>query len=301
MSEQPIEATVTELAPHQTGSLVQPAGSLVEIEQAFQSYQQLCSRILDDSDYQTIKDRKFRKRSAWRKLALAYGVSFEIRERNASHDSEERIEQAEFVVRATAPNGRFADGWGACSVTERCCIQPCPKRSWSKHYCCPTDDHDPRSHFSHAEHDIPATAETRAKNRAAADLFGLGEVSAEEIVGNGERTEPAPEQKAKPAAKKKAEPKEELPPSERPAGKVILAKIAHAEKHREVDDAFRLFLLDAWATDDKPVESVDQLSAESADAYLDLLLSDERLNEQKVKYGSGAFKTEGAADPEPPF
>jgi len=68
---------------------------------------------------------------------------------------------AEFVVRATAPNGRSVDGWGAASVAEK--GNPSGKA------------------LGKLMHDIPATAETRAKNRACADLFGLGEVSAEEV------------------------------------------------------------------------------------------------------------------------
>ena len=63
--------------------------------------------------------------------------------------------RAEYVVEAKAPNGRSAVGVGIASIHER--------------------------QFSNPEHDIPATAHTRAKNRAFADLFGLGEVSAEEI------------------------------------------------------------------------------------------------------------------------
>jgi len=64
--------------------------------------------------------------------------------------------RARFKVRATSPNGRHMDGIGICDVTER--------------------------QFTHPEHDIVATAHTRAINRAFADLFGLGAVSAEEMT-----------------------------------------------------------------------------------------------------------------------
>jgi hypothetical protein len=60
-----------------------------------------------------------------------------------------------FVVRVTAPNGRTALGVGMCSTEER--------------------------NFAHKDHDVYATAHTRAKNRAISDIIGAGEVSAEEI------------------------------------------------------------------------------------------------------------------------
>lgn len=165
-------------------SLVRPASDLRQIERAFFEYQELSKKLLVDSDYQDISGKRFPKRSAWRKLSVAYGVTFEIIDRVHDRDEKGRILRSEFVVRASAPNGRFADGWGACSAFERCCDATCRRR----HDHCPEKtggDCDGRHHFTHAEHDIPATAETRAKNRAAGDLFGLGEVSAEEVDTRG--------------------------------------------------------------------------------------------------------------------
>ncbi len=147
-----------EIAP-QNVALVRPQGTTGDIVQSMAEYQDLCVALLDDNDWQTIQGKRFPKRSAWRKLAVAYGVSYELRDRNLQWDDDGNLLSAEFVVRAVAPNGRYADGWGACSVKER-------------------------NAGRKATHDIPATAETRAKNRAAADLFGMGEVSAEEIDRN---------------------------------------------------------------------------------------------------------------------
>jgi hypothetical protein len=171
-----------------TDALVRPAAANDQIEQAFRDYQNLSKRLLVASDYQEIQGKRFPKRSAWRKLAVAFGVTFEIVDRVHDRDDKQRILRSEFIVRAQAPNGRFSDGWGACSAFERCCDASCRRR----HQHCPGKDGkdcDGRSHFSHAEHDIPATAETRAKNRAAADLFGMGEVSAEEITDRDVRRE----------------------------------------------------------------------------------------------------------------
>jgi hypothetical protein len=150
----------TELELSTTPSaLVRASGSTNDLIEAMAEYQELCVKLLDDNDWQTIQKKRFPKRSAWRKLAVAYGVSFEIMDRTLFWDDEGALKAAEFIVRATAPNGRYADGWGACDVSER-------------------------NAGRKATHDIPATAATRAKNRAAADLFGMGEVSAEEVDRN---------------------------------------------------------------------------------------------------------------------
>lgn len=181
------ETTVAALAVRTIpDALVRPAAGLEDIAQAFDDYQSLTKSLLDDSDYQAIADRKFPKRSAWRKLAVAFGVSFNIVERTHDRGPDGRIQRSEFIVRALAPNGRYADGWGACSAFERCCPRDCRRR----HQHCPSAQGEPCEgtlHFTHAEHDIPATAETRAKNRAAADLFGMGAVSAEEVVDSEPR------------------------------------------------------------------------------------------------------------------
>jgi len=139
--------------------LIRPAASMVDIEAAFSDYQRLCNRLLNDDDVQHIGGRSFRKKSAWRKLAVAFGVSCEVRERTYDRDEDGAVTRAEVLVRATAPNGRFMDGLGVCDISER--------------------------KFSKPQHDIPATAMTRATNRACADLFGMGEVSAEEITDDG--------------------------------------------------------------------------------------------------------------------
>ena len=157
-------------------ALVRPAASVSAIEESFHEYQQLCARLLTADDVQHIGGRSFRKKSAWRKLAVAFGVSCEVRERIYDRDESGAILRAEVVVRATAPNGRYMDGLGVCDVSER--------------------------KFSKPQHDIPATAMTRATNRACADLFGMGEVSAEEITDEVPQqvTRRTPQKNTKPVA-----------------------------------------------------------------------------------------------------
>jgi hypothetical protein len=156
MSAEPTVAALVRREDSDYGALVRPAASMADIEQAFKDYQELTKKLLTADDYQNISGKRFVKKSGWRKLAVAFGVTFEIRDHLIERGDDGKVLRAEFIVRASAPNGRFADGWGLCSRTERS--------------------------FSKPEHDIPATAETRAKNRAASDLFGMGAVSAEEIT-----------------------------------------------------------------------------------------------------------------------
>lgn len=191
------EPTVASLAPaRMEGSLVRPAADLHQIERSFRDYMELCERLLVPDDFQQIGQKQFRKKSAWRKLAVAFGVSCEIRSREYEREGRHII-RAEVVERATAPNGRFMDGLGACDAFERCCENPCKKKSWRGHTCC-TADCNGFVHFSKPNHDIPATAATRARNRACADLFGMGEVSAEEITDDGEHAQAAPPQNNRP-------------------------------------------------------------------------------------------------------
>jgi hypothetical protein len=136
-------------------TLVEPAAEIAELKKHWQKIQELKKSILDKSDIQDIQGRTFVKRSGWRKLQSAFAIS----DRIVSKDREEqpdgnflwRIEVEAFHQKT----GRSAVGIGACSSKER--------------------------KFAHVDHDVFATAHTRAKNRAISDLIGLGEVSAEEL------------------------------------------------------------------------------------------------------------------------
>jgi hypothetical protein len=135
-----------------------PVGGQTSLQEAYAAYKEVTKEILDEDDWQAIpgKAGTFLKRSGWRKLATAYGVSMTILNVVIERDEAGLVLAANVTVRATHDaSGRIVDGWGACSHAER--------------------------KFSKREHDIPATAETRAKNRALADMFGLGTPSAEEL------------------------------------------------------------------------------------------------------------------------
>lgn len=67
------------------------------------------------------------------------------------------VRRAEYSVTVVAPGGQTFSGVGACSIKEG-------------------------RKFKHHDHDIIATAFTRALNRTIADVVGWGEVSAEEVI-----------------------------------------------------------------------------------------------------------------------
>ena len=141
-------------------ALVVPVAPTADLVEAMDAYQDLQRRLLSPSDWHTIGGKRFIKRSGWRKLAVAHGISFEIIDRQVHTTDEGVFVWAEFVVRASAPGGKFVDGWGACAAAEKGDLAGKARGK--------------------SLHDCAATAETRSKNRASADLFGMGEVSAEE-------------------------------------------------------------------------------------------------------------------------
>jgi hypothetical protein len=181
--EDPTVASLATVQP--SSSLVRAAAPVTDVEAAFREYTTLCDRLLDDSDIQQIQGKPFRKKSAWRKLAVAFGVSCKVVDRQYERNDAGRIIRAEVLVTATAPNGRSMDGLGACDLFEKCCPPGCFKKRYSDHTCCAADCSG-AVHFSNPQHDLPATAATRATNRACADLFGMGEVSAEEVSDRGQ-------------------------------------------------------------------------------------------------------------------
>jgi hypothetical protein len=144
-------------------SIIRPVASADEVLAAWRQFQDLKRSLLSIDDYQDIQGRPRIKKSGWRKIAAAFGISDELlrEERREVETPAGRQFVWEVTVRAIAPNGRYADAVGSCASTER--------------------------RFTHLDHDVRATAHTRGKNRAIADLVGGGEVSAEEIV-DGEWT-----------------------------------------------------------------------------------------------------------------
>jgi len=150
-----------EVAPIVPGnSLVLPVTTPAEAKKTMELYQATLDALVDDHDWQKIGAEKFLKKSGVRKLAVAFNLSEEIIELKEERDPEGKILTAFASVRITAPNGRTTVGTGVCSIY---------------------DKKNGRSGFNNPEHDIRATAITRATNRAILNMVGMGKVSAEEV------------------------------------------------------------------------------------------------------------------------
>ncbi|XP_024031263.1 uncharacterized protein LOC21404163 [Morus notabilis] len=115
----------------------------------FKEYQNAAMAILEKSDYTMISGHPFIKKTGWRKISFYFNLSYEIKDKTIEFDDNLNVQRAEFVVRAYMQGGRFSDGWGSCERREKKFFKP--------------------------NHDIPSTAETRAKNKACQDLLGIGE------------------------------------------------------------------------------------------------------------------------------
>lgn len=196
----------------------------VEAAKAFMNnYQELVNALLDPSDYHKGK----KKKSAWRKLATAFNISDEIVHHEETRDENGQIISAKFFVKAILPNGRSAVNMGKCSIYDKIRYHG-EKRDIEQ-----PSDFELRGRFNNAEHDVPATAHTRAKSRAISDLIGSGEVSAEElenIKGNAVSKKP-PVPKKQPAPKKAPAPKPKEEPIETKA-EVVEAEVVTEETEK---------------------------------------------------------------------
>src|SRR5215472_16321269 len=127
-------------------------------------HQEITRAMLDAHDWigEPGGEESFVKRSGWSKISRAYSLSTEIVHEQIDRDADGTPIRAHAVVRATEPTtGRFADGDGGCGINE-------PRfRNYAG--------------TQKVEHDLPATAVTRATNRAISNLVGFGQVSAEEV------------------------------------------------------------------------------------------------------------------------
>ena len=133
---------------------VMPLATPEEVEKAWAAFEAMKARLLVDDDYQAIAGKRYIKRSGFRKIAVYFGLSDRILEQERI-DREDKSFTWRFVVEVRAPNGRTSVGAGMCDSNER--------------------------KFAHLEHDVLATAHTRAKSRAISDIVAGGAVSAEEM------------------------------------------------------------------------------------------------------------------------
>jgi hypothetical protein len=145
-----------------------------------------------------IQGKKFRKKSYWRAIGTEYLLNLEV----VSEGFTELADgdwKYDFVCRATSPNGRFADGDGTCTASEKVDRNGNPTKMQTHH--------NVRSH-----------AKTRATNRALTDLVAFGEVSADELGPDafGNESERTPNERPRPHFEK--------PVGQRGAGKLASEK-----------------------------------------------------------------------------
>lgn len=182
-------------APQDNNSLVRPVANVDEVAEVYEQFETIKSGLLKEEDTQSIGGGKnkqtFITKSGWRKIATAFNVSVDVVDKERSVD--EGVLTWRVKARATAPNGKVAESWATCASNESNHMEYIGKNKSDveSHKIHNIDDEDvmkvdgkwrrlkdPREVN---EHDILATAETRAKNRAISDLVGGGSVSAEEV------------------------------------------------------------------------------------------------------------------------
>lgn len=147
----------SEAKPHETTAiqvLVKPVASVGEVLDAWKQFEFLKQGLLDKTDVVEVQGKRWITRSGWRKIGVAFGLSYELVE-GSREDRDDKSFKWTMRVKAVAPSGRSAFGVAVCDSRER--------------------------NFAHIEHDVYATAYTRACNRAISDLVGGGAVSYEEI------------------------------------------------------------------------------------------------------------------------
>lgn len=157
--------------------IVTPAVSAEEALAAWKRYEDLKSSIVTANDKQDIQGKTYLKKSYWRKIATFFNLSCEC----MTDERQDRLDffTYEITYKATAPNGRFSYGDGACSSNEK--------------------------GLEKTEHNTRAIAHTRAYNRAVSNLVGGGEVSYEEVVAST-----APPEALKDKPKKISKPRGDL-------------------------------------------------------------------------------------------
>lgn len=114
--------------------------------------------LLDSRDIVKIKWKNYINKRWYRKLAIAFNISTKIISENRIIEDDVII--YDFTVRATSQMWRYFESSASCSSNER--------------------------DFTHLNHDVRATAQTRATNRSISDLIWLWEVSYEEVVSTHE-------------------------------------------------------------------------------------------------------------------
>lgn len=175
----------TDAQPEARNSLLTPVEDIDEVVELYQQFEEIKDKLLESSDKTPISGSVHVNKSGWRKIATAFNLSVEVVEQKTW--VEDGIVKARVKARATAPNGKVSTEIAMCASNEANHMEAGK----------PSDGTEPHDHPDYLkvdgkwrrlkdpkevnEHNILATAATRAKNRAISDCVGGGEVSAEEM------------------------------------------------------------------------------------------------------------------------
>jgi len=203
-----IEGQVVRIEQQNMNNPIMPVLDAESFKKTWDGYEKLKNSICTPDDVQQIGNKGFKKKSFWRKLETAFNIRISyVQESEKTMKAliteyldkynkpkkavelypmewnpdralteKERVvvdTMFSYILRATAPNGVYTDGDGHCSIWE--------------------------DGYSNSYHNVKSTAFTRAKNRAISDLVGGGEVSADEIKGDGEGYKPQQQNNQQPA------------------------------------------------------------------------------------------------------
>ena len=158
--------------PTEEEHFLAPVASTDKLVRAMRTFEEVKTKMLTERDKYALDDKGERiRKSGWRKLALAFGISDEVLHEERAVDDKDPVHViVRFTVRAWARGGRSVVGVGSASSKERA--------------------------FAHFEHDLRALAHTRAKSRAIADLLGSSDQVAEEFEEQERGQAPTPAARA---------------------------------------------------------------------------------------------------------
>lgn len=181
-----------EQKPQLSQSLIGPL-SPEQAKQQMQLYQDFVTALLGPEDYQQIQKTQFKKKSAWRKLAVGFNLSIKVVEEHREDLPSGDIAY-HFTCEAINPSGRSVSGTGSCSIYEKAFFNDV-KHQWivekTKYEIGKYVGKIMLPAKPNSIHNARSTAETRAWNRCVSNMIAAGEVSAEEmnleVNGNDER------------------------------------------------------------------------------------------------------------------
>lgn len=167
-------------------TVIRPVDNIREIAEMYEQFEEVKKQLLTFDDITEINGNIHVNKSGWRKIATAFNLSVEA-VGNPHIQTDNGVIHITVKAKAEADNGKSATATGTCSSNESNFMETLQqgKGDWN------TEDDDVmkidgkwrqlKSPHEVNRHNLIATAETRAKNRAISDLVGGGEVSAEEL------------------------------------------------------------------------------------------------------------------------